>query len=98
MTMIDAVTADYVVSGDRVTMRPFAPSDITARYVGWLNDAHLMRFSNQRFVHHDERSCRAYLESFAGTPNLFAAIAGRQSFTRPLCASQPSSTFAAPAS
>ena len=75
--MIDAVTADYVVSGDKVTLRPFAASDITARYVGWLNDAHLMRFSNQRFVHHDERSCRAYLDSFAGTPNLFAAIVDR---------------------
>ena len=60
--------------GEKVVLRPFAPEDITTDYVGWLNDRHVTRFSNQRFREHSFDSCRAYLASFEGTPNLFVSV------------------------
>lgn len=60
--------------GHSVVLRPFAESDITPVYVGWLNDPVVVRYSNQRFRTHTVETCRAYLKSFAGTDNLFLAI------------------------
>jgi len=49
-------------------------SDITALYVGWLNDPAVVRYSNQRFRKHDANTAKAYLQSFEGTDNLFLAV------------------------
>ena len=59
---------------ERVVLRPFLQGDISPDYVSWLNDPQVVRYSNQRFVTHTQASCRAYLESFAGTPNLFLSV------------------------
>lgn len=67
--MISTVTTD-----ERLYLCPFTGSDITADYIRWLNDPEVVRFSNQRFRHHDEESCLAYLRSFADSDNLFLAI------------------------
>lgn len=63
-----------VITGERVCLCPFAESDITATYIGWLNDPEVVRFSNQRFRGHDEKSCLDYLRTFADGDNIFLAI------------------------
>lgn len=60
--------------GAKVTLTRFEPGDITDAYIGWLNDAEVTRFSNQRFRTHSRASCEAYLASFQDTPNLFLSI------------------------
>lgn len=67
------------LTGKKVQLRPFWPSDITDTYVGWLNDPEVTRFSNQRFHAHTRESCEAYLASFAGTDNLFVSIRDAES-------------------
>jgi len=62
------------VRGAKVLLLPFAESDITDRYIGWLNDLQVVRFSSQRFRKHDVASSRAYLSSFDGTDNLFLSV------------------------
>ena len=62
--------------GARVSLRSFAVDDLTPTYVAWLNDTEVVRFSNQRFRHHDMASCSAYLAEFNGSDNLFLAIDG----------------------
>lgn len=62
----------------RLVLRPFGAQDLTDDYIGWLNDAVVVRYSNQRFRRHDGASCKAYFASFAGTDNLFVSIANRQ--------------------
>lgn len=57
-----------------VELREFGPENLTERYITWLRDPVLMRFSNQRFRKHSIESCRVHLDSFAGTDNLFIAI------------------------
>lgn len=53
---------------------PFAETDLRPAYVDWLNDQHLMRYSEQRLKRHTLESCRAYLRSFQGTPHHFWAL------------------------
>jgi RimJ/RimL family protein N-acetyltransferase len=59
---------------ERLVITPFSARHLTARYVAWLNDRDLMRYSEQRHKTHTLESCRAYWGSFAGTPNYFWAI------------------------
>ncbi|MDK4736460.1 MULTISPECIES: GNAT family N-acetyltransferase [Rhizobium] len=60
--------------GKLVGLRVFQSSDITAEYISWLNDPEVTRYSNQRFIHHTEESCRSYLASFAGSSNGFWSV------------------------
>ena len=59
---------------ERLVMMPFSERHLTARYVAWLNDCELMRYSEQRHKTHTLASCRSYWRSFADTPNYFWAI------------------------
>jgi RimJ/RimL family protein N-acetyltransferase len=57
-----------------LVLEPFQEHHLTARYVGWLNDPTVVKFSEQRHKAHDMESCRAYAASYIGTPNHFWAI------------------------
>ncbi len=59
---------------ERLVLEPFGEKHLTPRYVRWLNDPEVTRWSEQRHVTHTLESCRAYYESFVGTPNMFFAI------------------------
>lgn len=58
----------------RLVIVPFQERHLSERYVGWLNDRELMRFSEQRHKVHSFASCRAYWQSFSGTVHYFWAI------------------------
>jgi [ribosomal protein S5]-alanine N-acetyltransferase len=60
--------------GEKIFLRPFTITDISPAYISWLNDPIVMRYSNQRFVHHTEESCRRYFDSFTNTENLFISV------------------------
>jgi [ribosomal protein S5]-alanine N-acetyltransferase len=63
-----------VVNSARLRLEPFVESCICAKYLAWLNDPQVVRFSNQRFCVHTLDSARHYVASFAGSANLFLAI------------------------
>ncbi|MBZ0104030.1 MAG: GNAT family N-acetyltransferase [Sulfuricella denitrificans] len=58
----------------RLRIVPFDASLLTKRYVGWLNDPEVVRFSEQRHRHHDLAGCTAYFDSFEHSPHFFCAI------------------------
>ncbi len=58
----------------RLSIVPFEEAHLTPRYVGWLNDPDVVRYSEQRHHAHTLASCRDYLQSFANTPHCFWAI------------------------
>ncbi len=70
-----ATSPDILTS--RLRLRAFSESHLTARYVGWLNDKKLMRFSEQRHKNHTVETCRAYWRGFEGSPHYFWAIEER---------------------
>ncbi len=57
-----------------VVLEPFAHRHLTRRYVSWLNDPEVVRYSEQRHRRHTLDSCRAYVDGFTGSPNHFWAI------------------------
>jgi [ribosomal protein S5]-alanine N-acetyltransferase len=68
-----------IIETERLIIEPFSPEHLTERYVAWLGDPEVVRFSEQRHVKHTLESCRAYLESFSGTPNFFWALVAKDS-------------------
>jgi len=68
------IRSEFILTGERLYVYPFTESDITTDYISWLNDPKVVRFSNQRFRRHDEKSCLDYLKTFADNDNLFLAI------------------------
>ena len=70
--------AEAVVDAERIRLVPFCEEFLSGDYVAWLNDKELMRYSEQRHREHTLASCRAYLESFRGTPNYFWAVVRRE--------------------
>lgn len=65
------------IKGARVELASFGPDCIDDAYLSWLKDPEVVRFSNQRFRNHDLETCKAYLASFARSPNLFVSIRTR---------------------
>lgn len=68
------------LKGSMVELRSFSIENLTESYLEWLSDPFLMRFSNQRFQTHNIINCRAFLDSFNRTENLFIAIYHQDTF------------------
>jgi RimJ/RimL family protein N-acetyltransferase len=66
------------LSGEIVTKRlrivPFSERHLTQRYIGWLNDRDLLKYSEQRHKVHTRETCQAYLATFRESDNKFWAI------------------------
>lgn len=62
---------------ERLRLEPFTEQYLTQRYVDWLADPEVVRWSEQRHVRHTFESCRSYIESFRGSPNMLFAIVAR---------------------
>jgi RimJ/RimL family protein N-acetyltransferase len=72
------MAASPVLETTRLRIEPFGEGHLSARYVGWLNDPEVVKFSEQRAHAHTLESCRAYAASFAGTPNFFWAVVAKE--------------------
>ena len=63
--------------GKRIFLSAFEADDISARYISWLNDPVVVKYSNQRFYQHTYRTSLNYLNEFVGTNNLFYKVSLR---------------------
>lgn len=61
----------------RLILAPFADEHLTPRYVGWLNDPVVVRYSEQRHLRHTLESCRRFVASFVGGPSHLWAIVAK---------------------
>ena len=63
-----------MIENKRVRIIPFHRRFITSKYINWLNDPDVNRFSNQRFQVHTRDSCIKYLDGYHNSGNMFWAI------------------------
>jgi len=64
-----------ILTTDRLTLRPFDTNvHLTERYVAWLNDPDVVRYSEQRHRTHSLESCRAFVAGFNNGPSRLWAI------------------------
>jgi [ribosomal protein S5]-alanine N-acetyltransferase len=63
-----------IIETPRLRIIPFLENYLTPRYVSWLNDPLIVRFSEQRHRSHTLESCRQYWQSFTDTLHYFWAI------------------------
>lgn len=57
-----------------VSLVPFDQSCINEKYLAWLNDKELLKYSRQSQNVHSLESCMKYLNSFQGSSNFFWSI------------------------
>jgi RimJ/RimL family protein N-acetyltransferase len=62
------------LNGHFVRVLPFVQKHFTRRYISWLNDAEVVRFSEQRHQKHTNKTCQKYIKSFRNTKNQLLAI------------------------
>jgi len=62
------------ISIDDLELRLFTEEDITERYVAWLSDPEVVKYSNQRFKVQSMASCLDYFKTFEGSNSMFVAI------------------------
>lgn len=58
----------------RLTICPFEKKHLNQRYVDWLNDREVVRYSEQRHKRHSIESCTAYWEQLKTSSSLYWAI------------------------
>ncbi len=63
-----------IIESPRLNIVNFTGDHITDKYIAWLNDKELTRYSRHRYTKHTKKSCEDYLKSFQETPNFFWAI------------------------
>ena len=74
LSLREQFEANLIVSKGDMLIRTFQEKDITPRYISWLNNPEVVRFSNQRFITHTESSCQSFYHSMASSPSSFLAI------------------------
>lgn len=63
-----------VLSDGDIRVVPFTKKHITEKYVSWLNDPLVVRYSEQRHRNHTLKTCENYYFLQQNTPNYFLAI------------------------
>jgi [ribosomal protein S5]-alanine N-acetyltransferase len=63
-----------MVPGTGFALTPFNEDFLTDKYVGWLNDPRVVRFSENRHRHHSIDGCRSYYEQMRAGNHHFWAI------------------------
>lgn len=62
------------ITTQRLTLEPFSERHLESGIVEWLNDPEVMRYSDNRHRTHTLDTSRAYLNSFADSPNYYWAM------------------------
>ena len=69
----------FPITLDQISLRLFEEKDITQEYISWLNNPEVVKYSNQRFITHNNETCISYFKSFVDSDNIFLAIEDRNS-------------------
>lgn len=71
--------AAEIIETTRLRLVPFEDRHLTARYVGWLNDPEVVRYSEQRHRRHDLDGCRHWVEAMRTGSHPLWAIEANES-------------------
>jgi RimJ/RimL family protein N-acetyltransferase len=64
----------FQITTEKLTLTKLTIDYISEKYVNWLNDKDVMKYSEQRHIVHTKESCRDYICSLNNTNNLAWAI------------------------
>jgi len=59
---------------EKITLQHVREDDISNKYIDWLNNPDVVKFSNQRFLTHSLESSLQYLHSFSDSENMYLSI------------------------
>jgi RimJ/RimL family protein N-acetyltransferase len=59
------------LKGERITLRPVAPGDVTDDYVAWMNDPEVNQYMETRFSSHARDDVASFVERMRGNENVY---------------------------
>lgn len=62
------------IIGKKIYLNTFSKQDINDKYISWLNDQDVVRYSRQRFIKHTYKSCLKFYKSIIDENNNFLKI------------------------
>lgn len=62
------------ISDNIIDLRPIIENDIDDKFIGWLNDPDVVKYSRQRYKRHSLQTSKAYLASFTNSSNLYLKL------------------------
>jgi len=63
-----------IIKTDRLLIEPFSEKYLTEKYVSWLSNPIVVKYSEQRHKKHTIKTCKAYMMSLKKSPHYFWAI------------------------
>jgi [ribosomal protein S5]-alanine N-acetyltransferase len=63
-----------IIETPRLEIIPFTENHISDKYISWLNDPIVVRYSVHQHYKHNKQSCMSFLEQMHGAGSLFSAI------------------------
>lgn len=63
-------SAEVLLQGPRLRLRPVRVADATERYAGWMNDPEVNRFLESRFAHHSPEDLQRFIETAQADPDV----------------------------
>jgi len=70
----DSIKKNFPLHSDRLFIQWFGEDFLNYRYVEWLNDPEVVKYSEQRHAIHTIESCTEYYNSIKESENIFLAI------------------------
>lgn len=67
------------ITGERIFLRKLALSDITDRYLSWMNDYEVVKYTESRHINHTKKSLTDFILSIDHSSNYFFAIIDKYS-------------------
>jgi len=62
------------IIGKKIYLNSFSKKDINKKYISWLNDQEVVKYSRQRFIKHTQQSCLKFYNSVINNNNIFIKI------------------------
>lgn len=79
MNSDEAFPESETIKTARLILEPFSEKYLTEKYIDWLNDPRVMRYSEQRHLRHTVESCRVYYKSLPGKSGVMWAVVRNES-------------------
>lgn len=63
-----------ILKGDNILINIFSKEDINDKYISWLNDKEVVKYSGQRLIKHTHKTCLEYFLKMKEDNNKFLKI------------------------
>ncbi len=66
-----------IINSGKFVLEPFSDKFMTEKYISWLNNKNIVKFSEQRHYYHTKETCISYFQTLNNSTHFMWAILGK---------------------